>query len=175
MLPHESRELCADVGDRLWTLVRFFVDKNFLLDEFLSKSGMSIKQVPHMANHTHPGSYELVVPTNCLDLLSKISLAFKIEVDYDPFEPAEEDLHAFGTSEAKKKAQINTLNNAAEAICNGWGHGPAKCYRIIINQAGLEPELERAIVSWKIQVICPHIHLQTYLLIMPSIPSQEQF
>ena len=165
----------SDVSDRPWTPVRFFADRNFLIDEFLSKSGMSVNVVQHMANQTHPGSYEFAVATNCLDLLSKMSHGFKIEVGYDPFEPAEEDIRIFGTSEAIKKAQINTLNNAAEAICNGWGHGPAKCYRMIINEAGLDLELERAIVSWKIQVIYPHDHLQTYLLIMPSIPTQEQF
>lgn len=127
--------------------------------------------VPHITEHKHPGSYELVVATPCLDLLSEKSHEFKLAVDYDPFESAEEDICIHGIWETKKRARINTLNNAAEATRNGWGYGPAECYRIAISKAGLETELERAILNWDIQVSYPHIHLPTYLLIMPSIPT----
>ena len=77
--------------------------------------------VPHITEHKRPGSYELVVATPCLDLLSEKSHEFKLAADYDPFEPAEEDICIHGIWEAKKRARINTLNNAAEATRNGWG------------------------------------------------------
>ena len=118
--------------------------------------------VPYIAEHKHPGSYELVVATPCLDLLSEKSHEFKLAVDYDPFEPAEEDICIHGTWEAKERARINTLNNAAEAIRNGWGYGPAECYRSIISKADLGTELERVIMNWDIQVSDPHIHQHTY-------------
>jgi hypothetical protein len=129
-----------------------------------------INTVPHIVEHKHAGSYELVVVTPCLDLLSEKFQDFKLVVDYDPFEPAEWDIRIHGIWEAKKRARINTLNNAAEVTRNGWGHGPAECYRRAIGKAGLGTELERAILNWDIQVSCLHIYLPTYLLITPSIP-----
>ena len=129
-----------------------------------------INMVPHIVEHKHAGSYELVVATPCLDLLSEKFQDFKSVVDYDPFEPAEEDIRIHGIWEAKKRARINTLNNAAEVTRNGWGHGPAEFYRRAIEEAGLTTELERAILNWDIQVSYPHIYLPTYLLITPSIP-----
>ena len=96
--------------------------------------------------HKLTGSYELVVATLCLDLLSENFQDFKLVVDYDPFEPAEEDIRIHGIWEAKKRARINTLDNAAEVTRNGWGHGPAECYRRAIGKAGLGMELERAIL-----------------------------
>ncbi len=132
-----------------------------------------INTVPHIVEHKHPGSYELVVATSCLDVLSEKFQDFKIVVDYDPFEPADEDIRIHGIWEAKKRARINTLDNAAEATCNGWGHGPAECYRIAICKAGFGTELKRAIMNWDIQVSYPYTHLGTNLLITPSIPILE--
>lgn len=65
--------------------------------------------VPHITEHKHAGSYELVITTPYLDLLSEKSHEFKLAVDYDQFEPAEEDIFIHGTWEAKKRARINTL------------------------------------------------------------------
>ena len=126
--------------------------------------------VPYIVEHTDPGSSKLVVATSCLDLLSERFRNFKLVVDYDPLEPAEEDRLIHRIWEAKKRARINTLNNAAEATRNGWGCGPAECYRSAIGKAGLEAELERAILNWDIQVSYPHIYLPKYLLITVSIP-----
>lgn len=130
-----------------------------------------INMVPHITEHKHPGSYELVVATPCLDLLSEKSHEFKLAIDYDPFEPAEEDICIHGIWEVKKRARINTPNNAAEATRNGWGYRPAECYRSAISKAGLGTKLERAILNWDIEVSYPHIHLPTYLLITPSVPT----
>ncbi|KAL8788260.1 MAG: hypothetical protein Q9213_001780 [Squamulea squamosa] len=110
-----------------------------------------INTVPYLAEHKHAGSYELVVATPCLELLSEKFQDFKIVVDYDPLEPAEEDIRIHGIWEAKKRARINTLNNAAEVTRNGRGHGPAECYRAAIRKAGLQTEFERAILNWDIQ------------------------
>jgi len=129
-----------------------------------------INMVPHIVEHKHAGSYELVVATSCLGLLSEKFQEFKTVVDYDPFEPAEEHIRIHGIWEARKRARINTLTNAAEVTRNGWGHGPAECYRRAIVKAGLGTELERAILNWDIQVSYSHIYLPTYLLITPSIP-----
>ncbi|KAL9101910.1 MAG: hypothetical protein Q9163_002876 [Psora crenata] len=84
---------------------------------------------------------------------------FKIVVDYDPFEPAEGDIYVHGIWEAKKRAQINIFNNAAEVTRNGWGYRPAECYRRAIGKAGLGIELERAILNWDILIV----HLVSYL------------
>jgi hypothetical protein len=134
-----------------------------------------VYMVPHIVEHKHPGSYELVVATPCLDLLSEKFHDFKLVVDYDPFEPAEEDIHIHGIWEAKRKARINTLNNAAEATRNGWGYGPAECYRSAIGRADIGTELERAILNWDIQVSYSHIYLLRYLMITPSIPILGSF
>ncbi len=156
MLEDRSRELRPDFSDGPWTLVRFFTDKPlpeaFDLDRFLSDSGITINIVSHIVEHKHAGSYELVIATPCLDLLSGNFQDFKIVVDYDPFEPAEEDIRIHGIWEAKKRARFNTLDNAAEVTRNGWGRGPAECYRRAIGKAGLGIELERAILYWDIQV-----------------------
>jgi len=128
-----------------------------------------INMVPHIVEHKHAGSYELVVATLCLDVLSEKFQNFKIVVDYDPFEPADEDIRNHGIWEANKRARINILDNAAEATRNGWGHGPAECYRIAICKAGFGTELKRAILNWDIQVSYPYTHLATNLLITPSI------
>lgn len=128
-----------------------------------------ISMVPHIVEHEDPGSYELVVATPCVDLLSERFHDFKIVVDYDPLEPAEDGIRIHGIWEAKRRARINTLN-AAEATRNGWGYGPAECYRRAIEKAGLGTELDRAILNWDIQVSYQHIYLPTYLLITPSIP-----
>jgi hypothetical protein len=95
-----------------------------------------INMVPHIVEHKHAGSYELVVATTCLDVLSEKFQDFRMVVDYDSFEPADE------IWEANKRARINTLDNAAEATRNGWGHGPAECYRIATCKAGFGTELE---------------------------------
>ena len=42
------------------------------------------------------------------------------------------------------------------AIRNEWGHGPAEYYESIVRKAGLETELERAILNWDIQI--DHLH-----------------
>ena len=125
--------------------------------------------VPTVMKHKSAWSYEIVVATTCLDLLSGFQ-DFKLVVDYDPFEPAEEDIRIHGIWEAKNRAKINTLNNAAEVTRNGWVHGPAECYRRVVEKAGLGIELEKAILNWDIQVSYSHIYLPTYLLITPSIP-----
>lgn len=127
--------------------------------------------VPYIVEHKDSGSYSLVVVTRCLDLLLGRFPAFKLNVDYDPFEPAQNDIRIHGIWEAKKRVQINTLIIAAEATRDSWGYGPADCFRSVIRKAGLETELERAILNWDIQVSYPHIHLLTYLLITPSIPT----
>ena len=102
--------------------------------------------------HEHPGSYELVVDTSCLGLLSEKLHEFKSTVDYDPFEPTQEDVRIHGSSKARERARINTLSNAAEATRNGWGNGPAECYRRTIEKTGLGTKLQRAILNWDIQV-----------------------
>lgn len=164
-----------------WTLVCFFTDnvlgEDFDLDRFLSKSGIMIHMVPHIVEHKHSGSYELVVATPYLDLLLERvqGHGFKLVVNHDPFKPAEEDVRIHGMWEAKRRARVNTLSNAADAIRNGWGYGPAECYRSVIAKAGLGTELERTILNWDIQVSYSHILLPLYLLMNPSIPILGSF
>lgn len=129
-----------------------------------------INTVPHIVEHKHPGSYELVVATPSLALLSQTFRDFRLVVNHDPFKPVAEDIRTHGIRDAKRRARINTLSNAADAIRNGWGYGPAKCYRRAIAKAGLGTELEGAILNWDIQVSYPHI-FRTYLLIIPAFQS----
>ncbi|KAL8838294.1 MAG: hypothetical protein Q9170_002191 [Blastenia crenularia] len=154
-LPCESRESRPHFNDGPWNLVRFSTDKilpeDFDLDRLLSHSGIIIDMVPHIVQHKHSRSYELVVATSCLHLLSEKFHDFKLVVDYDLSEPAEEDIRIHGIWEAKKRARINILSNAAEATRKGWGCGPAECYRSAIGQAGPGTDLERAILNWDIQ------------------------
>lgn len=105
-----------------------------------------INTVPHIVEHKHAAFYELVATTS-LDLFSEEFQDFKLVVDYDPSKPEEEDIRIHGIRDAKKRARINTFNNAAEATCHGWGYGPAVCYRNVIGKAGLGKQLERAILD----------------------------
>lgn len=104
--------------------------------------------------HKDRGSYELVVATSYLHLLSEKFHDFQLVVDYNPFEPAEDDIRIHGICEAKYRARANSLNNAVNAIRNGWGCEPAECYRNATRKAGLRTTLERALLNWDIQVSC---------------------
>lgn len=55
-----------------------------------------INAIPHIVEHKSPGSYELVIATSCLDLLSETSHDFRLVVDYDSFEPAVKDIRIHG-------------------------------------------------------------------------------
>jgi len=52
--------------------------------------------VPHIMEHKHTRSYELVIVIPYLDVLSAKFQDFKIVVDHDPFEPAEQDIRIYG-------------------------------------------------------------------------------
>jgi len=108
MIQRQSRELYPEFSNGPWTLVRFFTDKilpeSFNLDRFLSDSGITINMVPHISKHKHPGSYGLVVATPYLNMLPNKVHNFKLVNDYDPFEPAQEDICIHGIWEAKKRA-----------------------------------------------------------------------
>ena len=119
--------------------------------------GITINKVPYVVENQK--FFELAVATPCLDLLSEVFHDFKLVVDYDPFEPAEEAIRVQGIWEAKKRARISALDNAVEAIRKGWGYGPAECYREAFSKAGLATELERAILNWDIRVSYLEIHL----------------
>ena len=62
------------------------------------------------------------------------------------------DFLILGIIEAKRRARVNSLANAVEAIRGGWGRGPEECYRNAVVKAGLGTALERAILNWDIQV-----------------------
>lgn len=109
-----------------------------------------INTVSHIVKHKHAESYELIVTTSCLNVLSEKFQNFKIVVNCDSFEPAEKNICIHRIWEAKKRAQINTLNNAAEVICNRWEHESAECYWRAIEKTDLRIELERAILNWDI-------------------------
>ncbi len=128
-----------------------------------------INMIPHIVEHKHARSYELVVATSCLDVLLKTFQDFKMIVDYDSFESTNENIRNHEIWKANKRARINTLDNAAKATRNEWGHKLAECYRIAICKASFETKLERAILNWDIQVSYPYTHLATNLLITPSI------
>ena len=51
-----------------------------------------INIIPHIVKHKHARSYELVVATFCLNLLSEKFQDFQVIVDYDSFESAEKDI-----------------------------------------------------------------------------------
>ena len=162
MLPPQSRALLPDFSDGPWTLVCLFhrgiLPKDFDLDQVIQDSGITINMVPYIVKNENQRSYELVVAIPCLDLLSKIPRDFRLVVNYDPFEPAVEDIRIHGIWEAKNRARVSTLNNAAEAIRKGWGYGPGECYRNVIGKAGLVIAFEKAILSWDIQVIYMHTY-----------------
>ena len=125
--------------------------EDFDLDKALSRSGITVNMVPNIA-HKDRASYELVVAASRLHLLSRSYPTFILIADYDPFKPAEADIRIHGLEEAKKKARVSSLNNAVEAIRNGWGDGPAECYQNAARKAGLESALESSILHWDIKV-----------------------
>lgn len=83
-------------------------------------------------------------------------------VDYDPFEPAEEDTRDYGILVATRRARINALSNAAKAISKGSRDGPSEWYRNAVLKACSEIELENAILDWDIHVNYPHVFPLAY-------------
>ena len=113
--------------------------------------------ISNIVKHKNHESYELVVATLCLDLLSRKFHDFQLVVNYNSFESIENDIRIHEICEIKNRAEVNSLNNAVKAIRNDWECGFAACYRNVIEKAGLETALERAILNWDIQVSCSHI------------------
>ena len=142
-----TKGLQPNFSKGLWALFRFFTEtllpEDFDLDLVLSNSGIIIDMVPNIVELKDHGSYELVAATSCLDLLSEKFHDFKLVADYDPFEPTEDGIRIHGICEAKKRARVNSLNNAVKAIRNGWGRGPVECYRNATGKAGLGTALEK--------------------------------
>lgn len=106
-----------------------------------------INTISHIVKHKLAESYELVVATLCLDVLLEKFQNFKTVVNYDSFESADENIRIHEIWKVKKRARINTLNNAAEVIRKEWRHESAECYRIAICKAGFETEFKRAILN----------------------------
>ena len=136
--------------------MHFFTDyilpKDFDLDQKLCSLGITVSMVPNIVEHQEQGSYELVATELGVRLLLLCYPDFKAITDYDPFEPAEAAIRIHGLEGAKQRARVSSLNNAVEAILNGWGDGPAECYQDAARNAGLESALESLILSWDIKV-----------------------
>lgn len=147
--------------------------EDFHIESALICSGITTFMVPNIVEHKDHSSYELVVAQPCVETLSTRLQGFKLFTNYDPFAPAKTDICIHGTIEARRRARVKTIDNAAEAICRGWGRGPEECYRNVVAKAGLETALERAILFWDIRVS----HLQTtflaHLLMFPRKPIQR--
>ena len=62
-----------------------------------------INMVPNILEHKDHESFGLVVATPCLDLLSKTFHHFKLVVCYDPFEPADGDVHVHGVAGVERR------------------------------------------------------------------------
>lgn len=105
-----------------------------------------------------------------MESLSTRLQGFELATSYDPFAPAENDIHIHGIVEAKRRARVNSIANAVEAIRKGWGRGPEECYRSVIAKAGLETALERAIMDWDIQVSHWQSMFLVHLLMFPRKP-----
>lgn len=52
--------------------------------------------VPYIMEYKHIGSYEFIVIILYFDMLLKKSQNFKIAIDYNPFEPINEDIRNYG-------------------------------------------------------------------------------
>ena len=164
---NQSKKLCLDFCHGSWIFIRFFTDKalskNFDLNRFFTNAGIIINVIFYIAQHKCAEFYKLVIATSYFDFLLKKLKDFHLVVDYDPFEPAEKDIHIHENWEVKRKARINTLKIAVEAIRNEWNQQSTECYREIIKQADLEIELEKLILNWDSQMSYSHICFLTYL------------
>lgn len=140
-----------------WTLARFFTKKKlpeeFDLDEALADSCIHINMIPNIVKDRKYGSYELVVAISCIEKLLRRFPDFTLIVNHDPFEPAEEEIRKYGICAAEKRARVNVLSNAAEAIRKKWGGEPAVCYRDAVLKVCSKTELENAVLEWDIEVI----------------------
>ena len=116
--------------------------------------------VPNIVEKDPRSSYDLVVATSRLSLLSEKLHDFEVVMNYNPFKPAEADVRIHGRYEADKIARVNSLNNAVEAIRNGWGPGPVECYQNAAKKVGLQTALEQSILNWDIHVS----YLDIYIL-----------
>ena len=171
--PPESGETDLGFAKGPWTLVCLIPKGNlpndFHIESALLGSGIIISMAPYIAEHKDH-KYELFVAQSCVELLSTRLQGFILDINHDPFAPAEDDVRIHGTVEAKRRARVNSLANSVEAIREGWGRGPEECYRNAVVKAGLETALERAILEWDIQVSHWHTCLKVHLLMSPRKP-----
>lgn len=113
--------------------------------------------IPNIVAHKTCGSWETVIATPALELVSEKLPDFQLIIHYNPFEPSEDEIYIHGTYEATRRARTRSLSNAVKTIHRGWGAGALGCYLDAAKKVGLESVLERAILNRNIQVRCLRI------------------
>ena len=111
---------------------------------------------PVLSSHERSFTEDILPKDFDLDqTLSSSGITVEVINDCDPFQPAEVNIRIHRLDEAIQRAQVSSLNDAVEAIRNGWGDGPAKCYQDAAQKAGLKA-VERSILHQDIRVSFSH-------------------
>lgn len=106
-----------------------------------------INMIPHIMEHKHAGSYKLVVATSYLDVLSEKFQNLKLVVDYDPFEPADEDIRNHGIvlifSEQQRSYSFKFCQRITRIKCYPYGNIPATLYNTERFNSNQRPPIRR--------------------------------
>jgi len=158
--------LRPDLAKGPWILV--YLESNFDLDKLLLDVGITTCMVSNIAKHEDQRSYEFVATPSCVASLSTRLKTFNIKIEYDPLVPAANNID--GHVVAKRKARVRLIENAVEAVREGWGPGPEESCRSAVEKAGSRTALQGALLYWDISVSDPCMLSPIHLLILSRKP-----
>jgi len=111
------------------------------MDEDLARIGLTVNAVPHIRCDKYGTSWDLVIAEPSISLLQLLH-GFTVDHNYDPTCRIDGEVRVFGALEAQRMARRRFLDAALDAITEGWGPGPAWCYRRLAILKGLAAQLE---------------------------------
>ncbi|KAL9128709.1 MAG: hypothetical protein Q9217_002670 [Psora testacea] len=131
--PLEIIRLSAKDTDRRSRTINWDEDlKDFTVDD-----------IPYVRELKYEGFEMVIAQSRIPELHEVFRHRYDIEYPYNPLTPHKGEVNVHGERTAKGMAYERFLNNAVDAIRNGWGVGASRCYRETAEAYGLEVQLER--------------------------------
>jgi hypothetical protein len=79
------------------------------------------------------------------ELQKAVGDRYHVQHQVDPTTPDSGEVEIYGLQKAKERARRRFLDNAVNAISNGWCEGPGQCYRRAAELHGLDARLGEAL------------------------------
>lgn len=136
-------ELDPNMDQGPWAIIRLSANYDHkIIDIDKVLWGFTVYSIPFLTQQML-NTWELVIETSCVSALKEaLKHQYTIEYPYDPttLDPREVAVH--GEQRARTKTRNRFLHHAVDAIKDGWGKGPASCYRETASLGGLEGALQ---------------------------------